>query len=141
MKFRTILVVLSVIFLYACGNNEPAHDENGNTETETTEEQESGDTTSLTEAELFSMVLVNDVLQGQEENDLQVYLEEEIYPTMEGATKVTLDRLSASVYILTYERDSSKSSILIQKFYDPANEQIVFEKTETGYGLKSQYVK
>ena len=140
MKFRIILILFVALALYSCGNNEPSHEET-NGDTETTEEQEDGDTTAISEAELFSMVLVNDVLQGQEENDLQVFLEEDIYPTMEGVSKVTLDRLSASVYILTYEKDGSKSSILIQKFYDPVNEQIVFEKTETGFGLKSQYVK
>ena len=140
MKFRLIILLFVAFALYSCGNNEPVHDDN-NPESENVEEQEDGDTTALSEAELFSMVLVNDILQGSEESDLQGYLEEEIFPMVQGATKVTLDRLSASVYILTYEKDGSKSSLLIQKFYDPANEQIVFEKTETGYGLKSQYVR
>lgn len=144
MKFRIIILLFVTLALYSCGNNESSNDQienNDETIEETSGEQEDGDTTALSEAELFSMVLVNDILQGNEESDLQGYLEEEIFPMVQGATKVTLDRLSASVYILTYEKDGSKSSLLIQKFYDPANEQIVFEKTETGYGLKSQYVR
>jgi PBP1b-binding outer membrane lipoprotein LpoB len=139
MKFRLILILFTALFFSACGNNEPAHD-NDNSETENVDEED-GDTTSLSDAELFSMVLTNDILQGTEETDLQAYLEEEIYPMVEKATKVTLDRLTASVYILTYELNGSKSSLLLQKFYDPVNQQIVFEKTETGYGLKSQYVR
>ena len=142
MKFRIIIILFVAFGLYSCGNNEPSHNQtNGNEESTEESGDEDGDTTALSEAELFSMVLVNDILQGNEETDLQGYLEEEIFPMVQGATKVTLDRLSASVYILTYEKDGSKSSLLIQKFYDPANEQIVFEKTETGYGLKSQYVR
>ena len=140
MKFRLILILFAALLFSACGNNEPVHDEN-NSDSENTEEQEDGDTTSLSDAELFSMVLTNDILQGTDETDLQAYLEEEIYPMVEKASKVTLDRLTASVYILTYELNGSKSSLLLQKFYDPVNQQIVFEKTETGYGLKSQYVK
>lgn len=139
MKFRLILILFAALIFSACGNNEPAHD-NNNPDSESTDEED-GDTTSLSDAELFSMVLTNDILQGTEETDLQAYLEEEIYPMVEKASKVTLDRLTASVYILTYELNGSKSSLLLQKFYDPVNQQIVFEKTETGYGLKSQYVR
>lgn len=142
MKFRILILLFIAFTLYSCGNNEPSHNQtDGNDETTEETGEDDGDTTALSEAELFSMVLVNDILQGNEETDLQGYLEEEIFPMVQGATKVTLDRLTASVYIMTYEKDGSKSSLLIQKFYDPANEQIVFEKTETGYGLKSQYVK
>lgn len=139
MKFWIILILISAFIISSCGNNEPVHDENS--DTENVDEQDDGDTTSLSEAELFSMVLVNDVLQGTEENDLQLYLEEEIYPILGEASKVTLDRLSASVYIVTYEKNGERKSLLIQKFYDPVNEVIVFEKTETSYGLKSQYVR
>ena len=139
MKFWIILMLFSSFVLASCGNNDPV-DEDG-TNTENVNEQEDGDTTSLSEAELFSLILVNDVLQGTEENDLQLYLEEEIYPVVGEASKVTLDRLSASVYIVTYELNGERKSLLIQKFYDPVNEVIVFEKTETSYGLKSQYVR
>ena len=139
MKFRLILVLFTAFLLSACGNNEPSHNDTSNGEN--VDEQEDGDTTALSDAELFSMVLVNDILQGTEENDLQVYLEEEIYPMVDKASKVTLDRLSASIYILTYELDGGKKSLIIQKFYDPVNEQMVFEKNETAYGLKSQYVR
>ena len=141
MKFRLIVLLFVAFALYSCGNNEPIHDQNNDQDQTEDVDDEDGDTTTLSDAELFSMVLVNDVLQGNEESDLQSYLEEEIYPMMEKASKVTLDRLSSSVYILTYELNGSKSSLLIQKFYDPVNQQIVFEKTETGYGLKSQYVR
>ncbi len=139
MKFWTIFMLISSFALASCGNNDPV-DEDG-TNSEIVNEQEDGDTTALSEAELFSLILVNDVLQGTEENDLQLYLEEEIYPIVGKASKVTLDRLSASVYIVTYELNGERKSLLIQKFYDPVNEVIVFEKTETSYGLKSQYVR
>lgn len=139
MKFWIMLILCSTLIISSCGNNDPVNEDG--TDTENVDEHEDGDTTSLSEAELFSMVLVNDVLQGTEENDLQLYLEEEIFPIVGEAGKVTLDRLSASVYIMTYEKDGVKKSLLLQKFYDPVNEQIVFERTETSYGLKSQYVR
>lgn len=144
MKRILLLAVLiftlgfSSLTLVSCGDQK-----NGTSNGETNgEDSEASDTTTLSREELFSTVMVTDILQSDEESDLQLFLEEQIYPVVASSEKVTIDRLSASVYIITYaDAEGGKRSILIQKFYDPVNEQIVFEKTDTQYGIKSQYLK
>lgn len=87
--------------------------------------------TIMTPQEIFSSALVQNILGIEEDDDLEVYLEEEIYPVVSKSNKVTLDKISSSEYLLTYGDEGNRKYFLLQKFYDPVKDEFVFEKKET----------
>ncbi len=126
-------LLLLTLMIISCGDDTK-------NDTETTDKDE-GDTISLSPEELFSSTLLEDILQSGEDEDLKNYLEEEIYPIVSNSTKVTLDRISASLYLLTYDENGVQKNFILQKFYNPSNLEMYFEKIETETNAVDQYFK
>ena len=126
-------LLLLTLMLISCGDDTK-------NDTETTDKDE-GDTISLSPEELFSSTLLEDILQSGEDEDLKNYLEEVIYPIVSNSTKVTLDRISASLYLLTYDENGVQKNFILQKFYNPSNLEMYFEKIETETNAVDQYFK
>ena len=131
IKYSVLLLI--TLFLISCGQE-------GTDNKDITNEQES-DTIALSPEEIFSSTLVEDILQTGNDEDLKIYLEEEIYPLVSNSNKVTLDRVSASLYLLTYEDNGDDKNFIIQKFYSPVNFEVFFEKRETETNAINQYFK
>ncbi|MBK9334766.1 MAG: hypothetical protein IPM96_20800 [Ignavibacteria bacterium] len=133
-------MILFVLFSAAsCNDTSKENSETGNDDTEET----GGDSedTTMTPAEIFSSALVQDILGDEEDADLQFYLEEEIYPLLSGAGKVTIDRISSSLYLISFQENGTQKNFLIKKYFDPQNPEIKFERTETQSGPESQFLK
>jgi len=126
-------LLLLTLMIISCGDDTK-------NDTETTDKDE-GDTISLSPEELFSSTLLEDILQSGEDEDLKNYLEEVIYPIVSNSTKVTLDRISASLYLLTYDENGVQKNFILQKFYNPSNLEMYFEKIETETNAADQYFK
>ncbi len=133
MKYLFILI-FAFIFI-SCGNktNETVIRNNQ-------ENNEGEDTTSLSPPEAFSYVLSNQIL-GANDEDLELYLENEIYPMVSKSEKVTIDEISSSLFLLTYYEGETEKNLLIQKFYNPVKDEIFFVKSETTLTPKKQFLK
>ena len=131
VKYSVLLLI--ALFLFSCRKD-------GTENEDVTDEQES-DTIALSPEEIFSSTLVEDILQTGSDEDLKIYLEEEIYPLVSNSNKVTLDRVSASLYILTFDDNGVDKNFIIQKFYSPVNFEVFFEKRETETDAINQYLK
>lgn len=107
--------------------NNQSQDENGN-------ENDSDSTMSPEEA--FSSALVQDILGENDDPDLQIYLEEQIFPLVSKSNKVTIDRVSSSQYLLSYDEAGALKNLVIQKYYSPGKDEFVFEKKESVPNLK-----
>jgi hypothetical protein len=119
MKYSFLLLVVLLMLLSGCGEKDKWSDKD-----------ESSDTTALSPQEVFSLTLAEDILSDDDE-DLKLYLEEEIYPLVSKSNKVTIDRISSSQFLISYSQDSTYKGLLIQKYYNPLSDEIVFTKTET----------
>ena len=126
-------LLLLTILIISCGDDKKS-------DTETADKDES-DTISLSPEELFSSTLLEDILQSSEDDDLKSYLEEEIYPIVSNSTKVTIDRVSASLYLLSYDENGVQKNFVIQKFYNPSSLEMYFEINETETNAADQYLK
>jgi PBP1b-binding outer membrane lipoprotein LpoB len=131
VKYSVLLLI--TLFLISC-------EQEGTDNEDITDDQES-DTITLSPEEIFSSTLVEDILQTGNDEDLKFYLEEEIYPLVSNSNKVTLDRISASLYLLTYEDNGDDKNFIIQKFYSPVNFEVFFKKRETETNAINQYFK
>jgi hypothetical protein len=133
LKYIFITVFLISLAVSSCGKKESMNDKKTIGENE-------GDT-NLTPQEVFSGTLVEDIIGDENDDDLRIYLEEQIYPIVNKSAKVTIDRISSSLYLLTYDENGSKKNIIIQKFYNPVTDEMVFEKNDTQTNSFKQFVK
>ena len=126
MKILTALIIL--ISIYSCNDKDRSNASRESNE----ESNEAVSDSALTPEEIFSTSLVQDVLD-EEDVDLQIYLEEEFYPIASKSPKVTIDKISSSLYILSFQTDSIMKNFLLQKYYVPEKNEFVFEKKEINF--------
>ena len=138
LRYISFILLFSGIFLYSCGKNDIIKEKPNVSESES---QEPEDTVQLTPAELFSNAMCDNFLNDTDDEDLQIYLEEEIYPVVSKSDKVTIDKLSASIYLLSYSEGNESKNILIQKYYNPKIDEIYFLKEVVTFDAKKYYIK
>ncbi|MFZ1319924.1 MAG: hypothetical protein WAT71_00060 [Ignavibacteria bacterium] len=131
-----IILFLFAIALYSCGDktDKPTSDNSMN-------QVETAEDTTMTPDEIFSTSLIQDIIGVEEDIDLQVYLEEEIYPMLSTAGKVSIDKISSSLYLLSYQESGAGKNFILKKYFDPQNNEIKFEKTETQLTPEDMFLK
>ncbi|MEO8447106.1 MAG: hypothetical protein ABI528_06400 [bacterium] len=134
-----LLLFISMVFIASCNKDTPQKPETQTSRTDMTEESDQD--TNMTSEEIFSSSLVQNILGEDDNDDLQIYLEDQIYPIVSASGKVTLDRVSASLYLLSYDEKGTMKNLLIQKFYDPVKDEFIFDKSETSTDARKQFVK
>jgi hypothetical protein len=135
--YKYFIIILFPILFLSCGKEKvqsPKQDKP--VENQVMDE----DTTSLSPEEAFSSTLVNDILNVDDE-DLQSYLEEEFYPKLKNSEKVTIDKISSSLYILTYYEKGTEKNLMIQKFYNPITYEMFFESKEIQTNAVKQFIR
>lgn len=137
--FKYFLVLSVAIAFFSCGKDDVVKRIEKKVITEEMEDEDT-DTTSLSPVEAFSSTLVNNILDTYDD-DLQVYLEDVIYPIASKSNKTTIDKISSSLYLFQYEENGSAKNILIQKFYNPAKDEIFFEKRDVQNDAIKQFTK
>jgi hypothetical protein len=118
----------AALLLLSCGKEKNKNSAENQEVNEVTQTEE--DTIPLAPQETFGLILVQDILMDEKETDLQLYLEETVYPLVSKSPKVTIDRISSSVYLLKYFDGTAEKNLYIQKYYNPLTDEIVFEKTD-----------
>ncbi|MFA5405598.1 MAG: hypothetical protein WC358_11750 [Ignavibacteria bacterium] len=136
---KYILFSIIVITFISCGKDDVVKKIEKKVQTEYAEDDDM-DTTALTPQEAFSNALVNNILNTDDE-DLQIYLEDEIYPIVSKSNKTTIDKISSSLILLQYEESGNTKNILIQKFYNPVKDEFFFEKREVQSDAIKQFLK
>ncbi len=135
------ILLLSLILTSCSKEDKPKTDSTSNTNT-TQNSPNANDLSgeNMTKEEIFSSTLVQDIA-GDENEDLEIYLEEVIYPMVSKSNKVSLEKISGSLYLLTYDENGTMKNLMIQEYYSPAKDEMVFDKTETQTNAIKQFVK
>jgi hypothetical protein len=134
-----VIILLSVsLLLISCNKENNTKPRTGNQENIETEDESDS---TLTPEEAFSAALTSDISQDEDITDLQIYLEEQIYPEASKSAKVTLDRISGSLFLLSYDAGGNFKNFYLQKYYDPVSQEVKFEKTEVQTDAKKQFTK
>lgn len=135
------ILLLSLILTSCSKEDKPKTDSSPNTNT-TQNSPNANDLSgeNMTKEEIFSSTLVQDIA-GDENEDLEIYLEEVIYPMVSKSNKVSLEKISGSLYLLTYDDSGTMKNLMIQEYYSPAKDEMVFDKTETTTNAVKQFVK
>lgn len=139
---KLIPVLLLSLILTSCSKEDKPKTES-NSNTNTTQNSPNANDLSgenMTKEEIFSSTLVQDIA-GDENEDLEIYLEEVIYPMVSKSNKVSLEKISGSLYLLTYDDNGTMKNLMIQEYYSPAKDEMVFDKTETQTNVVKQFVK
>lgn len=139
---KLIPILLLALILTSCSKEDkPKTDSNSNTNT-TQNSPNANDLSgeNMTKEEIFSSTLVQDIA-GDENEDLEIYLEEVIYPMVSKSNKVSLEKISGSLYLLTYDDNGTMKNLMIQEYYSPSKDEMVFDKIETQTNAVKQFVK
>lgn len=137
---RIILIILIPVLLISCNKENSDRQRNESSKTETEQDENETDS-AMTAEELFSSAMVENIMGENGDADLEVYLEEQIYPQISKSGKVTIDRISSSLYLLSYDDGGIMKNMVIQKFYNPEKDEFVFDKSETQNNAVKQFVK
>jgi len=140
---KLIPVLFLSLILISCSKEDKPKTEQNNSNSNTTQNQPNSNDLSgenMTKEEIFSSTLVQDIA-GDDNEELEIYLEEVIYPMVSKSNKVTLDKISGSLFLLTYDDNGSMKNLLIQEYYSPAKDEMVFDKIETQTNAVKQFVK
>ncbi len=138
---RIIPILLLALTITSCSKEDKPKTESNNTNT--TQNQPNANDLSgenMTKEEIFSSTLVQDIA-GDENEELEIYLEEAIYPMVSKSNKVTLDKISGSLFLLSYDDNGAMKNLLIQEYYSPVKDEMVFDKIETQTNAVKQFVK
>lgn len=135
---KCFFILIVTLFFISCGDKNSDTTDNRSS---ANEKSESDEDTAMTPEEMFSSAIVQDMLGLEEDIDLQVYLEDEIFPMLSAAGKVTFDRVSSSMYLLSFQESGAEKNFLIKKYYDPQNNEIKFEKAEIQLRPEDQFLK
>lgn len=141
--FLSLILVCFSAFIMAAGCGKEKSNNSVNEQKQQQQQMgiEDEDTTALTPAESFASALCQDILNDDSEVDFESYLIDVIYPKVSGSTKVTLDRVSSSIFLLTYFEGNTEKHLLIQKYFNPQKGEIFFESSETSLSPNKQFLK
>ena len=138
IKLSVISFLILSVIVMGCGKEKEIKEKD---EKVLQQEMEESDTASLTPAESFGAVLTQSILNDESEVELESFLSETVYPKISSASKVTIDKISSSLYLLKYYEGTSEKYLLIQKYYNPKEDSITFDITETGLTTSKQFLK
>ncbi|MBK8380696.1 MAG: hypothetical protein IPL16_02150 [Ignavibacteria bacterium] len=138
-KLVIVLIICSVFI--SCDKETKTDQSSSKSDKGTNEISESETDSIMTPEEIFSSSLVQDIIGDDEDIELQIYLEEQIYPLVSKSNKTTIDKISSSLYLLSYEESGIIKNFILQKFYNPVKDEFVFDKTETQINSFKQFVK
>ena len=138
-KLVIVLIICSVFI--SCDKETKTDQSSSKSDKGTNEITESETDSVMTPEEIFSSSLVQDIIGEDDDIELQIYLEEQIYPIVSKSNKTTIDKISSSLYLLSYEESGVMKSFILQKFYNPVKDEFVFDKTETQLNAFKQFVK
>lgn len=138
MRFISISFLLLFLFLIGCGKEKEMKESNKQA---IQQEMEENDSVALTPAESFGAVLTQSILNDETEVELESFLSEVVYPKMSNSSKVTIDKISSSLYLLKYFDGTAEKYMMIQKYYNPQKDSIIFDITETNLTTAKQFLK
>jgi|WetSurMetagenome_2_1015567.scaffolds.fasta_scaffold05239_4 hypothetical protein len=136
MSLRYLFVLLCFLLL-SCGKKESTQDNNV-LNNKFSDENE--DTVQLSPQEVFSAVITEDFLD-EVDDDLQIYLEDEIFPLISSSEKISIDKISTSLYILSYDEKGERKNLLIQKFYNAKSDEIYFDRELISFDSRNHFLK
>ncbi len=133
-RLTTFIYLFAFVFLIcSCRSDNNAGNDKESEESEQTDAQ-------LTPEETLSTSLVQGIL-GIEDEDLESFIESELYSEIKSGSKVAIDRLSSSVFMIEFEKSGSRKAYIVRKYYDPSKEEFLFEKSVVDSDILKQVIR
>jgi hypothetical protein len=133
---RYILFLCLFVFFVSCSKEEKPTVTKDKPQTEQNQSNTLPDDTTpadtnLTPEEQFSSSIMTDFLEGAEDEDLEGYLEDEVYKNQQGYTGAAVIGLTPSTWLLSLEKDNSTKNYIIQRYVDFKTNDFYYRMNET----------
>jgi hypothetical protein len=140
MKY--FLIIIIAVFFISCSKKDDKPVTDNKTQTE--QKQDSPDDTNpadtnLTPEEKFSTSIMTDFLDGPEDEDLQDYLEEEVFKYSGNYTGAAVIELSPSTWLLSLEKNDAVKNYIIQRYVDFKSNDYYFRMKETSLNVSDVF--
>ncbi len=96
---------------------------------------ENPEDSTMTPEEQFSSSIMSDFLDDSDDEDLQDYLETEIYKYAQNYNGVSLIELSPSTWFVSFEKDGNNKNFILQKYIDFKTSDVYFRMKETSFNI------
>jgi len=138
IRYSILTFLLISVFVFGCSKEKEIKEKN---EKAIQQEMDENDTVSLTPAESFGAALAQSILNDETEVELESFLSEVVYPNVSKSSKVTIDKISSSLYLLKFYEGTSEKYMLLQKYYNPQKDSIMFDMTEKSLTTVKQFLR
>ena len=133
---KYILLLAALIFVSSCSKNDDKPVTEKQKQTVQNPDTQSDDQTSpadtnLTPEEKFSTSIMTDFLDELEDEDLQGFLEDEVFKYSNNYTGAAVISLTSSTWLLSLEKDNNVKNYIIQKYVDFKTNDYYFTMNET----------
>lgn len=134
---RFVIVIIISVLIIGCSkdnkqtttNDKPPTGQNQKTDTPVDDNAPLD--TNLTPEEKFSSSVMVDFLDDAEDEDLEGFLEDEVFKFSSNYTGAAVIGLSPSTWLLSLEKDNTTKNYLIQKYVDFKTNEYYFKMNET----------
>jgi hypothetical protein len=139
MRFLLSIIFL-ILFLYVQGcskkEDKPVTDDKKQTNRiepppNSDDTIENPEDSTMTPEEQFSTSIMSDFLDDSDDEDLQDYLETEIYKYAQNYNGVSVIELSPSTWFVSFEKDGNNKNFILQKYIDFKSTDAYFRMKET----------
>lgn len=129
-----ISILLTAAFFSAgCSKTEdkPQEKRQETTQQQNNDETDNPQDTAMSPEEQFSTSIMTDFLGDSDDDDLQDYIETEIYKNAQNYNGVSMIELSPSTWFVSFEKDGNNKNFILQKYIDFKTSDYYFRMKET----------
>ena len=130
ITFQKILIISCALFFLSCSKNNPPEQQTNKDKVQQNKKQEeqpvNPDDTNLTPPELFAVTIQSDFLNGNEDEDLGDYFEQELYKYSQNYRGASVNEINESTWLVTLENNQATKNFMLQKFLDFKSNEYYF---------------
>jgi len=126
---KKIFILLLLAGLMSCSKTEKQGEKESANKNQ--EEVENPADTIMTVEEKFSSSILSDFLDDTDDDDLAVYLEDELFKFSQNYRGASVLQISHSLWFVSLEGQNNMKNFLLQKFVDFNTNEYYFRLTDT----------
>ena len=128
---RYILILFVLAGLISCSSDDKNLQQQKNTQKDLQEEIDDPADTNLTPEEKFSSSIMIDFLGNTDDEDLEGFLETEIYRLGASYNGAAVVEITPSTWLVSFEKDGMVKNYILQKYVDFRTNEYYFSLKET----------
>jgi hypothetical protein len=130
-SFLNLLAILSLILFVSCSKEDKQQNQKSSKQDTKQEDIENPSDTLMTPEEKFSSSIMIDFLDSSEDEDLEGYLQDELFKYSKDYRGASVIQLTNSTWFVSLQNNTSTKNFILQKYVDFNSNDYYFVLKET----------